>query len=125
MELKPGYKQTEVGVIPEDWDVKAIGDFFSISVGRDLKEENYSTFQDAMFKYPVFSNTVSNEGLYGFYNTPEYNGESLTIVGMGVGLGTAFKRSGGFGAIGRLLVLFPKENANAAFVMEYIESEAD
>ena len=20
MELKPGYKQTEVGVIPEDWD---------------------------------------------------------------------------------------------------------
>ena len=21
MELKPGYKQTEVGVIPEDWDV--------------------------------------------------------------------------------------------------------
>ena len=23
MELKPGYKQTEVGVIPEDWDVTA------------------------------------------------------------------------------------------------------
>ena len=21
MEVKPGYKQTEVGVIPEDWDV--------------------------------------------------------------------------------------------------------
>ena len=24
MELKPGYKQTEVGVIPEDWDVPAM-----------------------------------------------------------------------------------------------------
>jgi hypothetical protein len=23
MELKPGYKQTEVGVIPEDWDVRS------------------------------------------------------------------------------------------------------
>ena len=22
MEVKPGYKQTEVGVIPEEWDVK-------------------------------------------------------------------------------------------------------
>ena len=22
MELKPGYKETEVGVIPEDWEVK-------------------------------------------------------------------------------------------------------
>ncbi len=27
MELKPGYKQTEVGVIPEDWTVKDIADF--------------------------------------------------------------------------------------------------
>ena len=25
MEVKPGYKQTEVGVIPEDWDVTTIG----------------------------------------------------------------------------------------------------
>lgn len=120
MEVRKGYKQTEVGIIPEDWEVKPIGDFFSISVGRDLKKENYSTSQDDVFKYPVFSNTVSNEGFYGFYNFPEYNGESLTIVGRGVGLGTAFKRSGGFGAIGRLLVLFPKENVNAAFVSEYI-----
>lgn len=26
MELKPGYKQTEVGVIPEDWEVNPVGD---------------------------------------------------------------------------------------------------
>ena len=26
MELKPGYKQTEVGVIPEDWDVRSLQD---------------------------------------------------------------------------------------------------
>lgn len=26
MELKPGYKQTEVGVIPEEWEVKRLGD---------------------------------------------------------------------------------------------------
>ena len=24
MEVKPGYKQTEVGVIPEDWDVEQL-----------------------------------------------------------------------------------------------------
>lgn len=24
MELKPGYKQTEVGVIPEEWDVRPL-----------------------------------------------------------------------------------------------------
>lgn len=120
MEVKLDYKQTEIGIIPGDWKVKPIGDFFSIFVGRDLKNENYSTYQDNIFRYPVYSNTVSKEGLYGYYNFPEYSGESLTIVGRGVGLGTAFKRVGGYGAIGRLLVLFPKENVNAAFVTEYI-----
>jgi type I restriction enzyme, S subunit len=26
MEVKPGYKQTEVGAIPEDWEVSKVGD---------------------------------------------------------------------------------------------------
>ena len=29
MEVKPGYKQTEVGVIPEEWDVKTLGTVLS------------------------------------------------------------------------------------------------
>jgi type I restriction enzyme S subunit len=29
MDVKPGYKQTEVGIIPEDWDVKTLGDITS------------------------------------------------------------------------------------------------
>src|SRR6185369_4447789 len=31
--VPPGYKQTEVGVIPEDWDVKRIGDLASVGAG--------------------------------------------------------------------------------------------
>ena len=26
MEVRPGYKQTEVGVIPEEWDVEPLGE---------------------------------------------------------------------------------------------------
>jgi type I restriction enzyme S subunit len=33
MEVKPGYKQTEVGVIPEDWDVKRLGQVASFNMG--------------------------------------------------------------------------------------------
>jgi type I restriction enzyme S subunit len=33
MELKPGYKQTEVGVIPDDWDVKKLKDVAEIRSG--------------------------------------------------------------------------------------------
>ena len=44
MELKPGYKQTEVGVIPEDWDCVHIGDVAETSSGATpsrAKQQEY------------------------------------------------------------------------------------
>jgi len=42
MELKPGYKQTEVGVIPEDWDVKRLREISpSQSVGLVINPSSY------------------------------------------------------------------------------------
>jgi type I restriction enzyme, S subunit len=37
--VKPGYKQTEVGVIPEDWDVSTVGLEFEIQLGKMLDAE--------------------------------------------------------------------------------------
>jgi len=34
--VPPGYKQTEVGVIPEDWEVTPLGQFVSLQRGHDL-----------------------------------------------------------------------------------------
>jgi type I restriction enzyme S subunit len=33
MELKPGYKQTEVGVIPEDWELLPLGSLANLDIG--------------------------------------------------------------------------------------------
>ena len=33
MEVKAGYKQTEVGVIPEDWDVRKLGEYATFKTG--------------------------------------------------------------------------------------------
>ena len=33
-----GYKQTEVGVIPEDWEVKRLGDLLSVMHGKSQKD---------------------------------------------------------------------------------------
>ena len=33
MEVKMGYKQTEVGVIPEDWNPHLLGEFFTFKNG--------------------------------------------------------------------------------------------
>jgi type I restriction enzyme S subunit len=44
MELKPGYKQTEVGVIPEEWDCVHIGDVAETSSGATpprAKQQEY------------------------------------------------------------------------------------
>jgi type I restriction enzyme S subunit len=119
------YKKTEVGLIPEDWKVTSFGDSFEIYVGSDLKEDAFSSFKDDIYKFPVYSNTVTDQGFYGYYNFPQFNGRSLTIVGRGVGLGTAFARTGSFGAIGRLLVLFPKKDIDPEFVTEYVNSKSE
>lgn len=39
MEVKPGYKQTEVGVIPEEWEVSTVGREFEIKLGKMLDAE--------------------------------------------------------------------------------------
>mgnify|MGYP001164644583 CR=1 FL=1 len=37
--MRPGYKQTEVGVIPEDWEVKSLGSFGDFSKGRGIRKD--------------------------------------------------------------------------------------
>ena len=43
MELKAGYKQTEVGVIPEDWEVKKLGEIGLFKKGRNIPKNQLST----------------------------------------------------------------------------------
>jgi type I restriction enzyme S subunit len=43
MELKPGYKQTEVGMIPNDWEIKPMQDFGKFGKGIGLLKENIHT----------------------------------------------------------------------------------
>lgn len=39
MEVRPGYKQTEVGVLPEEWEVSTVGREFEIKLGKMLDAE--------------------------------------------------------------------------------------
>lgn len=120
-----GYKLTEVGEIPQNWSVKRIGDITSISIGGDVDDSHFSLEADETYCYPIYSNTVDNPGIYGFYDYQEYTNDSLTVVGRGIGLGTAIKRNGGFGAIGRLIVLSPKLGSDNGFIENYINHKID
>lgn len=39
MELKPGYKQTDIGIIPDEWEVTTVGDQFSVQLGKMIDAE--------------------------------------------------------------------------------------
>jgi type I restriction enzyme, S subunit len=41
MEVRPGYKQSAVGVIPRDWDAKAIGDEIDLLTGHPFPSSGY------------------------------------------------------------------------------------
>ena len=43
MEVKPGYKLTELGVIPEDWGVKTLKELFTFQNGVNANKSAYGS----------------------------------------------------------------------------------
>jgi type I restriction enzyme S subunit len=80
MELKPGYKQTELGVIPEDWDPKNIGGFVTLKRGHDL------TWRDPRDgDIPIMGSAGPNE----FHDTALAKGPGVVLGRSGASFGQA------------------------------------
>ena len=52
MEVKKGYKQTEVGVIPEDWEISTIKECASIKTGKKILKIIY-LMEHILFLYAL------------------------------------------------------------------------
>lgn len=115
-------KKTEIGEIPEDWEVVRLGDVFKIVAGGDISKLNFSSTKTDKFIYPIYSNTIANNGLYGFADTYQFEGNCITVTARGT-IGYAIPRFEKFNAIIRLLVLIPKINLNIIFVSEFINEK--
>ena len=118
-EVPVGYKRTEVGVIPYEWQAIRIGDLFASTAGGDFDPTRSSDVQNDSHPYPIYANGLSQEGLYGFCNYAENRAGSITVTARGT-LGKAFYRDIPFVAIGRLLVLEPKIRMDARYFSNYI-----
>ena len=59
MEIKKGYKMTDVGVIPEDWEVKSIGEMYSFKNGLNKDKDSFG------FGTPIinYMDVYKNNGL--------------------------------------------------------------
>ena len=113
------FKKSKIGNIPEQWIVKKIEEVFDIYVGKDLQKDLFSETKDNEHQYPIYANSLTNSGLYGYSEISRYKKNAITITARGE-IGKAFFRDQDFDAIGRLLVLSPKEKADCYFYTEYI-----
>lgn len=81
MEVKQGYKQTEIGVIPDDWDVDKIKNHASITTGAKNTQDKVDNGA-----YPFFVRSQLMEHI----NSYSFDGEAVLTAGDGVGTGKVF-----------------------------------
>jgi type I restriction enzyme S subunit len=78
--MKPGYKKTEVGVIPEEWEVKALGAFVRYTNGKAHEQ----SISDSGRFVVVNSKFISTEGLTRKYSQysfcPASAGDVLMVM---------------------------------------------
>ncbi|MEL6592074.1 MAG: restriction endonuclease subunit S [Bacteroidota bacterium] len=78
---KTGYRQTEVGLIPDDWGFGKIKGFALITTGNKNTQDK---IKDGMFPFFVRSQSVEQ------INSFSFDGEAVLTAGDGVGTGKVF-----------------------------------
>ena len=95
--LKPGYKQTEVGVIPEEWEVKTLGDICERITTGKLDANAMVSNGD----YPFF--TCASE--HYWIDQYAFDYEALLVSGNGANVGYIHYYNGKFNAYQRTYVI--------------------
>lgn len=78
MELKAGYKNSDIGTIPEDWEVDYIKNLAIIKTGSKNTQDR---IVNGLYPFFVRSQTIER------INTYSFDGEAVLTAGDGVGVG--------------------------------------
>ncbi|WP_434333844.1 restriction endonuclease subunit S [Mesomycoplasma hyorhinis] len=93
----------------EFWEKNNISDLCKINRGNSKYTINY--IQQNVGKFPVYSSQTENNGIIGYINTYDFDGEYITWTMDGVNAGTVFYRNGKFN-VSSSGVLAPNSNKN-------------
>jgi type I restriction enzyme, S subunit len=77
-----------------EWETKQISDIAWVGRGRVISHVEISKSRDP--RYPVFSSQTFNDGVMGYINTFDFDGDFITWTTDGANAGTVFARSGRF-----------------------------
>ncbi len=113
----PGYENTEfVNGLPKCWSVKKYGEIAEIVAGGDCPCICSDIPTDDLC-VPIYSNGVTNEGLYGYTNKERISKPCITISARGT-IGYVCLRTIPFVPIVRLLAVVPK-NISVYYLFHY------
>ncbi len=101
----------------DGWIIKRLCEVADVNASGDLDPENFSPTKTEDHIYPIYSNSVTQEGLYGYCTYPKFEKNSVTITARGT-LGVAFYRDHEYVGIGRLLVLSNLNNIVPRYLRE-------
>jgi len=94
-----GYKMTEVGVIPEDWEIRALGHFAFMKSGHGITSNRIAASGD----FPVYG----GNGIRGFSSRATHEGDFVLIGRQGALCGNVTRVSGTFYASEHAVVCEP------------------
>lgn len=108
MKVKSRYKKTELGVIPEDWNVVKLNDVCSMKSGEGITSADIDDFS----KYPCFG----GNGLRGYTSRFTHDGTFALIGRQGALCGNIFRTDGKFFASEHAVVVSPNEKNDVSFL---------
>ncbi|MBF0350214.1 MAG: restriction endonuclease subunit S [SAR324 cluster bacterium] len=100
--------ESELGEIPEGWRVYELGEISKLIAGGD-RPKNTTINKTETNCIPVYSNGISNDGLYGYTDKPKINEESVTVSARGT-IGYICLRLEPYVPIVRLISIIPIKN---------------
>ncbi|MEN9757380.1 MAG: hypothetical protein RL755_1567, partial [Pseudomonadota bacterium] len=113
MNIKQGYKQTEIGIIPEDWEVKNFGDLATtVSSGTSKASQIHGNYQ-------VYGST----GVIGYSNKAEYGGDAILVARVGANAGKLNLVSGEYGVTDNTIIIRLKNNCCLPFFWRQLEQK--
>ena len=91
----------------DEWEEFSVSDLCKIGRGRVISKNE---IQDNSGIYPVYSSQTLNNGIMGYLNTFDFDGEYVTWTTDGVNAGTIFYRNGKFNCTNVCGTLSPKSD---------------
>ena len=117
------FKDSEVGLIPSDWEIGRVKDYFTLGRGRVISKpyirENPGSF-------PVYSSQSFNNGEMGRIDTYDFDGTYLTWTTDGAYAGSVFFREGKFNCTNVCGTCLAKDLSvvNTKYAALYLETQA-